>query len=85
MLHKKTHLATFVLDKKHHFLAAKEKLLEGDMASTIDILLTYYDRTYSDGLAKRDHLLPQTIPWNGTDAHACAQALVEVAGSTATR
>ena len=68
-----------------HFLAAKEKLLEGDMASTIDILLTYYDRTYSDGLAKRDHLLPQTIPWNGTDAHACAQALVEVAGSTATR
>src|SRR5690606_14289771 len=36
-----------------NFKAAKEKLDEGDMYATIEILLTYYDKAYAAGLKKK--------------------------------
>ena len=50
-----------------HFKAAKEKLLQNDMAATIDILLTYYDKAYLNGLEKKKHRIKTTMEWNGKD------------------
>ncbi|NJN42092.1 MAG: tRNA 2-selenouridine(34) synthase MnmH, partial [Flammeovirgaceae bacterium] len=38
-----------------HFKAAKEKLQADDMHSTIDILLTYYDKAYINALKNKAH------------------------------
>ena len=59
-----------------HFKAAKEKLLEGDMAATIDILLTYYDKAYLSGLEKKKHRIKSTLQWNGKDALAFSESLI---------
>jgi tRNA 2-selenouridine synthase len=48
-----------------HFKAAKEKLLIGDMASTIEILLTYYDRAYLNGLERKQKRIKERIQWDG--------------------
>jgi tRNA 2-selenouridine synthase len=48
-----------------HFNAAKQKLIDGDMAATIEILLTYYDKTYLHGLEKRKERVKHTVQWNG--------------------
>jgi len=49
-----------------HFKAAKEKLLEGDMASTIEILLThYYDKAYLNGLDRKKARIAERIKWDG--------------------
>lgn len=64
-----------------HFLAAKEKLLAGDMPSTIDILLTYYDRTYAKGLQTREQQVAATIPWDGRNTDECALEMIQMANS----
>ena len=45
--------------------AARERLFQGDMGSTIDILLTYYDKAYLESIGKRKDRLIKTIEWNG--------------------
>lgn len=50
-----------------HFKAAKEKLLENDMAAVMDILLTYYDKAYRNGLEKKKNRIAANVVWNGTD------------------
>lgn len=47
-----------------NFIAAKEKLLAGDMASTIDILLNYYDKAYLLGLEKKREKIIASVEWN---------------------
>ncbi|MEI9919641.1 MAG: tRNA 2-selenouridine(34) synthase MnmH [Bacteroidota bacterium] len=59
-----------------HFKAAKEKLLEGDMYSTIDILLTYYDKAYRLGLENKKDRIIERVPWNGTDTNAIVSHLM---------
>ena len=49
-----------------NFNAAKEKLFQGDMAATIDILLTYYDKAYLTSIEKRKERVLQTVYWDGT-------------------
>lgn len=58
-----------------HFKAAKEKLLEGDMASTIEILLTYYDKYYLESIGSKKDRVRLTLPWNGEDASAFAKSM----------
>jgi tRNA 2-selenouridine synthase len=50
-----------------HYNAAKEKLLEGDMYSTIAILLTYYDKAYEYGLQSKKNRIVEKVGWNGSD------------------
>lgn len=50
-----------------HYNAAKEKLLAGDMYSTIEILLTYYDKAYQFGLEKKKNRIVEKVGWNGSD------------------
>ena len=59
-----------------HFKAAREKLLSGDMAATIDILLNYYDKAYRTGLLSKQQRIQATMPWDGRDVAECASALI---------
>ena len=68
-----------------HFLAAKEKLMMDDMPTTIDILLTYYDKAYNAALEKRGNLLTPGLAWDGTDPVECATALIEAANAKEAR
>jgi tRNA 2-selenouridine synthase len=60
-----------------HFQAAKEKLLENDMASAIDILLTYYDKVYGLGLLKKENRVKLKAEWNGESADQLAAQLID--------
>jgi tRNA 2-selenouridine synthase len=60
-----------------HFNAAKERLLAGDMASTIDILLTYYDKAYLRGLERNKHRIKSRIDWNGKETAQAVQQLLQ--------
>lgn len=51
-----------------NFNAAKEKLMAGDMASTIDILLTYYDKAYLQSIERRKNKVRLILPWSGEGA-----------------
>lgn len=64
-----------------HFIAAKEKLMSDDWRSTIEILLTYYDRAYSVGMAKRERIVAPAVTWSGKDAALCAQDLIDLANA----
>jgi tRNA 2-selenouridine synthase len=59
-----------------HYNAAKERLLSGDMAATIEILLTYYDKAYLNSIDKRKERVSFSLPWNGQDAAAYAKELI---------
>lgn len=59
-----------------NFKVAKEKLFEDDMASTIDILLSYYDKAYSTGLKNKHDRIRSQISWDGKDPRKCAEALM---------
>jgi len=58
-----------------HYNAAKEKLLQGDMASTIDILLAYYDKAYLNSIGKRKDRVQFNLEWDGIDADSFAREL----------
>jgi tRNA 2-selenouridine synthase len=58
-----------------HFNAAREKLLAEDMAGTIEILLTYYDKAYLKSIEKRKDLLRYTIEWDGLDSLRFAEEM----------
>lgn len=59
-----------------HFIAAKEKFLQGDMDSTIEILLTYYDKAYNKGLENKKDRIRLKTSWDGTNVHDYAAQLV---------
>jgi tRNA 2-selenouridine synthase len=60
-----------------NFKAAKEKLLAGDMASTIDLLLTYYDKAYMTSIERRKERVQFDLSWNGKEPQQYAKALIE--------
>jgi tRNA 2-selenouridine synthase len=59
-----------------HFAAAKQTLLQGEMAGTIEILLTYYDKAYATGLSKKQQRIKHRAGWDGKDADGFARQLV---------
>ena len=63
-----------------NFKDAKEKLFEGDMTSTIGILLHYYDKAYRTGLENKKHRIRSHIPWDGKNVDECAGDLVASTG-----
>ncbi len=62
-----------------NFLAAKEKLLENDMVSVMEILLTYYDKAYLGSVDKRKEQLQLTIPWDGKNLKSFVANLIKSA------
>ena len=59
-----------------HYNAARERFLQGDMASTIDILLTYYDKAYLQSIEKRRDKVRIILPWTGENIRAFAEELL---------
>jgi tRNA 2-selenouridine synthase len=60
-----------------HFNSAKERLMQGDMATTIDILLMYYDKAYRESIEKRRDRLIRTVCWDGGDVGRLVEELLE--------
>lgn len=59
-----------------HFKAAKEKLAENDMPAVMDILLTYYDKAYRNGLEKKKNRVAANFVWNGGDKNELIRTLM---------
>jgi tRNA 2-selenouridine synthase len=59
-----------------NYNAAKEKLLQGDMYSTIEILLSYYDKAYQFGLEKKKDRIVSSLEWDGVDTNTIVSKLV---------
>ena len=47
------------------------------MCSTIDILLTYYDKAYQNGLSKKKERIKLQAQWNGKDTDVFVQDLLQ--------
>ncbi len=60
-----------------HYNHAKEKLLSDDMNSTIDILLTYYDKAYLRSIEKRNSQLKFSLEWDGSDSKEVASRMIK--------
>jgi tRNA 2-selenouridine synthase len=59
-----------------HYKAAKEKLWANDMAGTIDILLTYYDKYYLGSIENKRERIRATVSWEGKNAKSFAAELI---------
>jgi len=59
-----------------HAKAAKESLLAGDLANTADILLTYYDKAYQNGLKSREVKIMAGLNYDGIHTDELAQELI---------
>lgn len=60
-----------------HYNEARERLLQGDMAATIDILLTYYDKAYLQSIEKRKEKIKLVLPWNGENIVEFVKEMIE--------
>ncbi|MBL7870129.1 MAG: tRNA 2-selenouridine(34) synthase MnmH [Cyclobacteriaceae bacterium] len=67
-----------------HYNHAKERLLTGDIHSTIDILLTYYDKAYLRSIEKRNSQLKFSLDWDGINADEFASSLINHIGTEKT-
>lgn len=59
-----------------HFNSAREQLLQGSIAATIDILLNYYDKAYANGLSKKAHRIIGRVEWDGVRPDTAAADLL---------
>ena len=50
-----------------HFNTAKENLLANDLATTADILLTYYDKAYQKAINSRENQISKTLSFTWED------------------
>lgn len=62
-----------------NFNAARERLFAGDMASTIEILLNYYDKAYLQSIEKRSSKILFNVEWNGNEVGDVVHALLKKA------
>lgn len=63
-----------------HYQAARDRVMAGSMAEAIEILLTYYDKAYRNGIERKKARIAFTIPWSaGTDSSTMAALLIEQA------
>lgn len=58
-----------------HYRAAKENLLAGNWASAIDMVLTYYDKAYRNGLSRKLHRITNRISWDGKNIESVVDSL----------
>lgn len=59
-----------------HYLAAREKWLAGEYEASIDILLTYYDKAYSNGMEGRN-IQGGHFAWDGLEPVGIAKELLK--------
>jgi tRNA 2-selenouridine synthase len=68
-----------------HFNSAKAKLVEDDMHATIDILLTYYDKAYANGMLKKISRIQAKVEWDGNNVDAFVTSLQDATQKVASR
>ena len=68
-----------------HYNDAKEKLLQGDMSATIEILLTYYDKAYLESIGKKKERIQLMLPWDGVDSGKYTGGLIQEVSKVAVR
>jgi tRNA 2-selenouridine synthase len=61
-----------------HMKAAKEYLEIGDWHSTIDTILTYYDKAYTNGLMNKQNRVVGSLSWDGKDLDSIANELLSL-------
>lgn len=61
-----------------HYKTASEKLLAGDWHATIDIVLTYYDKAYRNGLERKQHRIVKRVAWDGKHAESVVDSLKNI-------
>ncbi|MEJ7643005.1 MAG: tRNA 2-selenouridine(34) synthase MnmH [Chryseolinea sp.] len=59
-----------------HFNTAKERMLQGDMASAIEILLGYYDKAYRIGLDNKASRVKFKASWDGENENPLCKELL---------
>lgn len=59
-----------------HYKAAVERVENGDMASAIDIILTYYDKAYTNGMARKKDRIKANLPWDGSGIDLITESLI---------
>ena len=59
-----------------NFIIAKEKFLNGDIAATMEILLTYYDKAYLRSMENKKDRTLFSLPWDGTNGADFANVLI---------
>lgn len=59
-----------------HFNTAKEKLFAGDLTTTADILLTYYDKAYEKAIHSRGSQISTTFSFNWKDSTNFVKQLI---------
>jgi tRNA 2-selenouridine synthase len=59
-----------------HYNAAREKYLSGDLRSTMDLLLNYYDKAYSAALERKKDRIKHHTFWDGKNVSKFAHQLV---------
>lgn len=59
-----------------NYKEAKEKYLSGDLRSTINLLLTYYDKAYGFALEKKKDRIKHHTSWDGQDVNKFVRQLV---------
>ena len=62
-----------------HYNSAVEFMNAGDMHAAIDIILTYYDKAYGNGMARKSDRVRLRSEWNGKDVHGFAAELIRIA------
>jgi tRNA 2-selenouridine synthase len=60
-----------------HLKAAKEKYIAGDIASTIDMLLVYYDKAYSQNLINKKERIKHQEKWSGENVESFINSLLK--------
>lgn len=73
------HNAMLGITKKlggQNYLDAKAKLFAGDLAGAIEIILSYYDKAYSDAVDRKRGNVSMHLSWNGVDIDDLATTLI---------
>jgi tRNA 2-selenouridine synthase len=60
-----------------HYKAAAEFVANKDLSSAIEIILTYYDKAYSNGLEKRSGRVKLKVDWDGISLPDFADYLIK--------
>ncbi len=62
-----------------NYKLASKKLLENDMFSVIEILLTYYDKAYLNSINNRMDRIQLTVPWDGVNVDKYVDSVIHSA------
>jgi len=60
-----------------HLVAARDHVLAGDMAAAIDILLTYYDKAYANGLRDKENRIKLRVYSEGPQVEPIVGELLQ--------